>query len=113
VGVNSKEKGQRGEREAAQAWIDAGLGKARRGQQYSGVEGKDVVLEVAGIHIEVKRTESLSLYKAMEQAVEDAGHGEVPIVLHRRNQKKWLVIVELGRLMELVEQLSGAWRSRP
>lgn len=98
---NGCQKGKRGEREAAKAWARAGLGRARRGRQYHGLEGRDVVaLELDGIHIEVKRTEALSLYPAMEQAMRDA-NGALPLLLHRRNRKPWLVILPLDQLVAL------------
>lgn len=100
-GRRSRNKGARGERDAAQALSEVLSVPARRGQQYSGVEDKDVVLGIPGIHVEVKRTEKLSLYPAMEQAARDAADDEVPLVLHRRNNKPWLVVLELNDLMKL------------
>jgi hypothetical protein len=98
-------KGKKGEREAAKAWAAATGLEARRGRQYSGLEGKDVALEAPGIHLEVKRVEALSLYPAVEQAARDAAEGEVPVVLHRRNRKPWLVVVRLDDLRTLAERL--------
>lgn len=103
--MNSKQKGARGEREAAAALREVLGCDARRGQQYSGVEGEDVVTSVDGVHFEVKRTETLSLYKAMKQATQDA-RGQVPVVLHRRNHEEWLVVVPLVRLPELAGLVS-------
>lgn len=87
--VNSKWKGSEGERELAGYLRQEGY-KARRGQQYSGVEGKDV-LGVPGVHIEVKRTEKLRLSEAMSQSRSDAGEHEIPVVAHRRSREPWLV----------------------
>ena len=100
-GRRSRSKGARGERQAARE-LSRVLGvPARRGQQFSGVEGKDVVIDLDGLHVEVKRTEKLSLYPAIEQACRDAADDEVPLVLHRRNGKPWLVILELDQLPRL------------
>jgi len=44
-------------------------------------------------HIECKRTEKLSLYKALEQAEDDAGDETPAVVFHRRNGKQWVVIM--------------------
>ena len=71
--MNSREKGKRGERQ----WRDelrANGYSARRGQQFSGsAESPDVVCEsLPWIHFEVKHTERLNIYEAMEQAVRDA-----------------------------------------
>lgn len=105
MGRKSKEKGKRGEREAAKAIEDfLGIG-ARRGVQYTGsADSPDVEIALPNIHVEVKRTETLSLYPAVEQATQDGGE-KIPLVLHRRNHKDWLAIVPLSRLMELAVTL--------
>lgn len=87
--VNSKQKGARGEREWARVCRDEGYGNARRGQQYNGLEGEDVV-GLPGIHNEVKRVERLNIYDAIAQAKADA-NGKIPIVAHRKNNCEWLV----------------------
>jgi len=110
---NSRRKGARGEVEAAKAWTAAGLGAAKRGQQHEGSEGRDIIIELPGIHVEVKRTEALSLYPAMEQAARDTQPGEVPILLHRRNGKRWLVVVELEELRRLVSFIARAAQLEP
>ena len=66
-----------------------------------------MVADIPGIHIEVKRTERLSLYPAMRQAIEDAGAGKVPVVFHRQNHEDWLAIVRLNDLPELANRLAG------
>lgn len=88
MGKASREKGKRGEREFAALCRKHGF-SARRGQQYSGEGGEDVV-GLPGVHVEVKRVERLNLEEAMEQSVRDS-HGAVPIVAHRRNGKKWMI----------------------
>ena len=104
--MNSNRKGKVGEREAAAA-LGEHLGlDARRGVQYSGSpDSPDVVHPLAGVHFEVKRTETLSIYKAVAQATEDAG-GSVPVVLHRRNRGEWLAVVPLARLKELAVRIA-------
>jgi hypothetical protein len=47
-----------------------------------------------GIHQEVKRVERLDLYGAMLQAKRDAKRGEIPIVAHRKNDHRWVVIMD-------------------
>jgi len=68
--MNSKRKGKRGELELAKKLQEYGF-NTRRGQQYSGLGGDDVV-GLEGIHIECKRVERLNVYDAMEQAIKDA-----------------------------------------
>ncbi len=112
-GRRSRSKGARGERQAARE-LSRVLGvPARRGQQFSGVEGKDVVVGLDGLHVEVKRCEKLSLYPAIEQARRDAGTGEVPLVLHRRNGKPWLVILELEDLKNLTRTIHDGTQTVP
>jgi len=105
MGRRSREKGKRGEREAA-AELAAVLGcTARRGVQYQGgADSPDVVLDGVPIHVECKRTERLSLWSAMEQAEADAGD-KLPIVWHRANGRESVVIVRTSRLAELARVL--------
>lgn len=107
MGRMSKQKGKRGEREAA-AELGQLLGcHARRGVQYQGsTDSPDVVLEGVNIHVECKRTETLNVYKALEQATEDAG-SKVPIVWHRRNGKPSVVIVSTEHLVRLAAEINA------
>jgi hypothetical protein len=50
------------------------------------------VISTLPFHIECKRTESLSAYKALEQAEADAGD-KPAVVFHRRNRKPWITIL--------------------
>lgn len=88
MAINSRRKGKAGELEFARLCREQGY-NARRGQQYNGLEGEDVI-GLPGIHVEVKRVEKLNLEAAMEQAVRDAGT-KVPIVAHRKNNHEWLI----------------------
>lgn len=105
MSINSCQKGKRGEREAAKAVTEALGITARRGQQFSGLEGEDIVTDLDGVHFEVKRVERLNLYAAMEQATLDAGVDDVPVVLHRKNGKQWVAIVPLTKLKQLSESI--------
>lgn len=94
--MNSRQKGARGEREAAKEWARVMGGEARRGQQFSGgKDSPDIVIAHENIHVEVKRVEVGNPYRWMEQAARDAA-GKVPVVMHRRNAEEWLVIVRLA-----------------
>jgi hypothetical protein len=105
MGAKSRRKGQRGEIEAAAELRRLFRIEARRGRQYQGTDqSPDVLADIPGVHIEVKRCESLRLYPAIEQAAADAG-GNVPVVLHRANQKPWVAIVRLDDLPQLAVQL--------
>lgn len=89
--INGRQKGARGEREAAafarEHW---GAVKARRGAQNGVSGGRDVEDVLPGVRVEVKREERLNVARAYRQAVEDAAReGGVPVVMHRPNRKPW------------------------
>lgn len=106
MGGMSRQKGKRGEREAA-AELGEILGvAARRGVQYQGGPGSpDVVLEGVAIHVEAKRSERLSLWSAIDQATADAPAGSVPLVWHRCNRRGSVIVVETARLLELAREV--------
>ncbi len=103
--MNSRDKGARGEREFAAFLREQGFA-ARRGQQYSGLEGEDVI-GLPGHHVEVKRVEKLNLRAAMAQSIRDAKEGEVPIVAHRRNWGEWLITLRARDYLKKAENLTG------
>jgi hypothetical protein len=101
----SRQKGKRGEREAANE-LAALLGvNARRGVQYQGgPDSPDVVLDGVNIHVECKRTERLDLYAAITQARDECGD-KVPIVWHRRNNHDSVVIIETSKLLDVCQAI--------
>ena len=101
MGINSREKGRRGEVELAHELEKYGY-KAYRSQQYCGANGDADVVGLPGFHIECKRVEKLNLENAMEQSISDAKEDEVPVVIHRKNRKPWLVTLGLKDFMELL-----------
>lgn len=103
--INSREKGKAGEREFAALCRKHGFENARRGQQYNGLDGQDVV-GLDGIHIEVKRVERLNIEQALQQAERDKKEGEIPIVAHRRNREEWKITMRAKDWFELYK----AWR---
>lgn len=91
--INSCQKGKRAERRAAEFLRSLGFGHARRGQQYSGIGGADVV-NVPGWHIEVKddarvRLGTAGLVAACEQAARDCPSGRRPCVLWWTTRVGW------------------------
>lgn len=98
--MNSRQKGARGERELASKLREYGY-EARRGQQYSGASGDPDVIGLPGIHIECKRVERLNLEDAMVQSKRDARQGEIPTVMHRKNNCEWLVTMRLEDFMRM------------
>ena len=99
--MNSKQKGNRGERELAEELRKFGY-DTRRGHQYNGLTDEADVVGIPGLHIEVKRVEKgLNLEKALEQSTRDAKESEVPVVIHRRNYEQWKVTMSLGEFIAL------------
>ncbi|MDI9473095.1 MAG: hypothetical protein QM221_09315 [Bacillota bacterium] len=101
---NSKRKGADGERELSRKLREHGYGDARRGQQYSGASGDADVIGLPGIHVECKRRERLNLYDAMAQAKHDCSEDRLPAVMHRKNNCKWLVTMEIDDWIELYRE---------
>ena len=106
MGKSSQRKGAQGERELAELLHEAlGVDTKRGAIPYGGsadVEGLPLV------HIECKRVENLSLYKAFEQSVRDAAKtGEIPTVFHRRNRKPWLVVMSINDWLRFYRAFSA------
>lgn len=102
--MSSRGKGKAGELELKNVLSRLFGRECRRGQQYSGIGGQDVV-GLDGVHIECKRVEALNIHNAMNQSCRDAAEGSVPVVMHRRNRTEWLVTCRLDDLPALVKQL--------
>ena len=102
MSINSKKKGATGERELANRLQEYGY-NCRRGQQYNGLEGEDVV-GLDYIHIECKRVERLDLGGAIYQARKDAKDNQLPAVFHRKNRSNWLVTMRLEDWIRLYDE---------
>lgn len=109
MGKRERDKGKRGEREASKALMEALPGvRARRGVQYAGgPDSPDLVTSIPGVHLEVKRTERLSIWAALEQSQREAAAGEVPVVMTRANRKPWVVIIPLEHLGQLATTIDA------
>lgn len=101
--MNSKQKGARGERELAKVLRAHGF-ETRRGQQYCGANGDADVIGLPNIHIECKRVERLNLYDAMAQSKSDAKQDEIPVVMHRKDKRDWLVTMSLDDFMKIYKE---------
>ena len=112
MAINSIQKGKAGERELAKKLREYGF-DCRRGQQYSGIEGEDVV-GLDGIHIEVKRVERLNIYDAVDQAKRDSDYkalpfeDKLPAVFHRKNHCEWLVTMPLTAWIEIYREWANS-----
>lgn len=107
MGRSQRDKGKRGERDAAKA-VRESLGlHARRGVQYQGLDAQDLSVEAEGIHWEVKFVEREAIRSWMSQAESDA-EGKVPVVLHRKSRQPWLLTLPLDRAYEFFVRLEEA-----
>ena len=103
MSINSRQKGARFERTLASKLSGYGY-DCRRGQQYCGANGDADVVGLPGLHIEAKAVEKLNLYDAMAQSKSDAKQGEIPVVMHKKNNCKILVTLELEDFMEIYRE---------
>jgi Holliday junction resolvase len=107
MGINSRDKGKRGEREAIKVLFEPLGFSARRGIQSrgGGKEAADIECEeLQSIHFEVKRGERLANYDWLSQAEQDANAGQLPVVLHRKNRQKWVAILDAKDFMKLLKR---------
>jgi Holliday junction resolvase len=98
--INSKQKGKRGELELAHYLTDKGY-VSRRGQQFAGGTESPDIVSTFPYHIECKRTETFNLYKSLEQATNDANGKKIPIVVHRKSRKPWVVCLTLDDFLSI------------
>ena len=105
--MNSKAKGNRGEREWSEFCRSEGFLDARRGTQYKGGYDSPDVIGLPGIHQEIKRVEKLNIHDAMKQSERDSEGKAIPIVAHRRNREKWLVTMRAEDFMRIYKKWLG------
>ena len=106
MGKTSRDKGKRGERELSHKLNEYGY-TTHRGQQFCGANGDADVIGLDGIHIECKRTEAFRLWDALAQAKADARPGELPTVMHRKNNCEWVVVMTLEDWIQLYREWSN------
>lgn len=102
MGKASREKGKRGEREAANFFKSYGY-DAKRGVQYHGGPDSPDVVGLPDVHLEIKRVEALRLYQALDQSKDDADEHDLPVVMHRKNGEQWVIIQPAEDWMLLYE----------
>lgn len=113
MGKKSKDKGKRGEREAAKKLSSILNISLSRGVQYKGsTDSPDIAgLKEFGLHPEIKRDESTisaMMYKGLAQASSDAGSDLTPFIMSRRNGRGWVVAVDLENLIPFCEGILKA-----
>lgn len=102
--INSKQKGARFERTLAHILSQDYGYECRRGQQYCGANGDADVVGLPHIHIEAKHQEKMQLYDWIEQSVRDAREGEIPVVMHKKNNCEILVTMRLNDFMMIYKE---------
>lgn len=106
MGMLSRRKGKTGEREVAELLRLHGY-DARRGVQFQGGPDSPDVIGLPGVHIEVKRAETLRLYQAVEQAMGDRAAGDLATVWHRPNGRPWVVVMLADEFLSLYRASRG------
>ena len=116
MGASSRAKGARGELEACEALGRISL-DCRRVPQYAnrngGHKSPDVVCDSADIWFEVKRSEHLSPYRYMDQALSDSQGKRPAVVVMRSSHRPWLVMMRLDDLPRVLEEVARASSLRP
>lgn len=101
VSALSRRKGAGAELEVTRLLRDAGWPHARRVFD-SGSSGGGDVQGPPGVVFEVKRTERLKIWEAIEQAEAGATNRELPVVAFRRNRSGWYAALPLDELLALL-----------
>ena len=107
MGKHSRQKGKRGEREAAaQIAHHWGAVGARRSVQFCGRAGDADLTGVEGLHCEVKRYARIAALDFLEQAQLEAEPGNVPVVLMREDcETDWTVMLRVSDAPEFARRL--------
>ncbi len=104
MGKMQRRKGANGEREVVRKFRERGIellrvpnsgGLRRRPEECGDLIG------LPGYHIEVKRQEKASIWAWIAQAESDALDEVVPLVIFRKNNAPWRVILPLDDFMDL------------
>ena len=105
--LNSKRKGNTGERELLAVLNQYGIEAIRNDQKYIGGSGRpDILARISGeeAHIEAKRCETLKMSEWLRQVSHDIlpTPNRIPVVAFRRNREQWYCTVRLDDLMRLL-----------
>lgn len=107
MSLNSKKKGNAGEREVARYLKDCGLDKsaARNWSSGSGLDKSDIHNSLDW-NLEVKRVEKLNIWKALEQVEEYSrqNHAKPSVVFRRNRNPEWYIAIRLSDWVELVKR---------
>ena len=62
------------------------------------------IVFMPSLHFEVKAVEALNVWKAMQQAIEDAGVDKIPVLAHKRNRSGWLVTMRAEDWLDIIHE---------
>lgn len=108
MGKSSREKGARREREALSElsdWLGDGYPGLRRNYAQTADGGADCI-DLPGYAIEVKGVERFQS-RWFDQAAEQCGAGQVPVVMWKQSRQPWRCFVELS-VAELADLIRNA-----
>jgi len=105
--INVRKKGKVGELEFVSLLVEKGY-EARRSGNQAGDRGQAAIfpdiIDNSPFAWEVKRVEGgINPYKMIEQSEKNAGD-KIPAVAYRKNGKRWLAVVYVENLLELIKE---------
>jgi Holliday junction resolvase len=101
MAIHSRNKGANAEREVRDIVRAAGFECIRDGQIYDDDDpNDDLAHNIPGVHIEVKRRETLAIPAWCRQAEDDA-RGRVPWVVFRQSKQPWRAVVPFVFMLNL------------
>jgi hypothetical protein len=107
MSASERRKGADAEREVARLARSHGFAGAARNLDQVRDGGADI-LGIAGVCLEVKRTELAHPWNWWAQVTAAASPTEIPVVAFRRSSSPWLAIVPLDELLALLRHRERA-----
>lgn len=112
MGKRSRNKGQRGEREAAALLSSLGFTDSRRGLGQARAGGEVPDVDGSPWWVEVKRHRGIAAVRFLEQAelaAQDAGDPRPPLVLMREDARpgkgvRWVAMLDFDEFAKIVKE---------
>ena len=108
MSASERRKGKNGELEVvrllhAHGWTDAKRSSDGRSQNERG----DIADGPVGVHLEVRRRETVNVWACLAKAEAEAKPGDMPVVAFRRNRSPWYAALPLEILLGLLTRLGN------
>lgn len=104
MSARERTKGAVAEREIVQLLHGHGWPDAERTSNGRAQNGRnDIANGPAGVAIEVKRHEKLSVPKALDQLIADSDPLDTPVLVHRPSRHVWMATLPLTDLLPLLK----------